>query len=119
MSHAITRDQAVSMATRLSARDARYQQERAAIESGLIRKATVSVAAAGMGALKKHGVPDDIKGFPWKLAVWVGATALEVLSPAKSLLRPIAAATSDSVMAVYVHDAVLKGSLIAGEGGEI
>jgi hypothetical protein len=116
MHASLTKDQAIAIASRAHARDTRYRHEKHMIESGLVRKATVSLAAGAMGAMKKHGMANDIKGFPWKLAVWTVATAAEALS--KGMVQSIAAGISDSTMAVYVHDAVATCSLVAG-GGEI
>jgi hypothetical protein len=115
---AITKDQAIAIASRAHARDTRLRQHQSAIEAGLVRKATVSLAAAATGALKKHGVPNDIKGFPWKTGLVVGATLAEALSKSR-MWQSIFGGIADSNLAIYVHDAVATGSLVAGDGGEL
>jgi hypothetical protein len=109
----LSKDQALSIAARAHARDARHRAHKAAMELGLVRKASVSLAAGAMGALKKHGTPNDIKGFPWKLALWTVSTGFELMG--KGMLQAVAAGVSDSSMAIYVHDAVASGSLVAGD----
>jgi hypothetical protein len=113
----LSRSEALSIASRAHARDARHRLHKKAMELGLVRKATVSLAAGAMGAMKKHGVANDIKGFPWKLGLWTLATGFELMGT--GMLQAAAAGVSDSAMAIYVHDAVASGSLVAGDGGEI
>jgi hypothetical protein len=109
----LSKDQALSIASRAHAAQARHRLHKQAMELGLVRKASVSLAAGAMGALKKHGTPNDIKGFPWKLLVWGAATGLEMMG--RGMLQAAAAGVSDATMAIYVHDGVATGSLVAGD----
>jgi hypothetical protein len=120
MAHALSKEHLLSIAARSHSSQLRHRQHKRMIESTLIRKATVTIAAATMGAMKKAGWTDEIPGikFPWKLLGWTIATTAEVLAK-PGPLQAVAAGASDSFMAVYVHDAVATGSLIAGNGGEL
>lgn len=117
MANALSKEQAIALASRAHLANTKHRMHKRAIEAGLIRKATISLSAAGLGALKKHGVSNDIKGFPWKLALFTAATAGEALTD--GMLQSVLGAVGDATMAVYVHDAVASGSLVAGDGGEI
>jgi hypothetical protein len=117
VSSALTKEEAVAQLQRASNKEERHKHERTMLEAGLARKAVVSMSAAGMGALQRHGTPNDIKGFPWKLGLWTVATVVEVIAKPGGYLQAVAAGVSDSTMAVYVHDAVAKGTLVAGNGG--
>lgn len=99
------------------ARAARANLTTKALEATLVRKASGVSAAAGYGAMKLMHVPIDIKGFPWKLGVWLGVTVVEALT--KGAVQAAAAGLSDTTMAVYVYDAVAKKSVIAGDIGDI
>lgn len=89
------------------------------LESALVRKATLTLTAAGYGALTRHKVSNAVKGFPWKLGVWAGATILEALTD--GFVQQISGAVGDGTLVVYTHDGVATGTLIAGEadGGQI
>jgi hypothetical protein len=117
MATALTKDQAIALASRSHARDLKLRHHKRAIEMGLVRKACLSLGAAGLGALKKHGAPNDIKGFPWKLGLFTIASAGEVMT--EGMLQTALGAIADTTLVVYTHDAVATGSLVAGEGGEL
>jgi hypothetical protein len=98
-------------------RDKRAKVTMHRLESALVRKATITLTAAGFGAMTRHKVPNAVKGFPWKLGVWAGATLVEALTD--GFVQQMAGAVGDTTLGVYTHDAVAQGTLIAGDGGEI
>jgi hypothetical protein len=99
---------------RSHARDAKMRETMHKLKANVLRKALVTTGAAGYGALKRHKVPNDVKGFPWKLGLWTVFTTAEVF--AKGYLQTAAGALGDTTLAVYTHDAVAEGTLIAGNG---
>lgn len=99
---------------RALASNARHRAKVRGFENALIRKAAVSLTAGAYGMMRKHGVSDAVGGVPWKLPVWVGATLIEALT-GSATLGNFAAGVSDSTMAIYVKDAIEKGTFVAGE----
>jgi hypothetical protein len=104
---------------RLRNRDSRAKLGMQRLEHALVRKAAVATSAGVMGAMRRHGVPNEIKGFPWKMGIWTVATIFEALG--KGLVQSVAGGIGDSTLAIYTHNGVATGSLIAGEGngGEV
>lgn len=99
---------------RLHAATTKHRQSMRGLEMGLLRKATITVTSAGYGAMRKHAVPMSIKGFPWKLGVWLAATVTEVAVKSPAVVA-IAGAIGDTSLASYTEGAVASGQLIAGE----
>ncbi len=117
--HALmTKDEAINLASRAHARDARHRMKMRRIEGAIVRKSVVTLSAAGYGALHRFGIKDDVKGFPWKMGVWIGATLVEALV-SSPLVQNIAAGVSDSTMAVYTERSIATKSFVAGAGGEV
>jgi hypothetical protein len=100
-------------------RDLKHKHEMKVLEGALVRKALVTTNAGMLGAMDRLGVPKSVKGFPWKLGLWVGATIMEAVT--KGMLQQASAGVSDSTLAIYTHGAIAGGSLVAGEGdgGEV
>lgn len=119
---AMTHREAVAIASRSQNRDARHRMQVKHFEAALVRKAAVSMAAGAYGVAQRSGVKNDIKGFPWKMGVWLGATLVEALS--KGMVQSFAAGVSDATMAIYMENAIstktfVAGDAVSGEGGEI
>jgi hypothetical protein len=98
---------------RLHHATARHRQSMQKVETALLRKAVVATTAAGFGMMRRHSVSMSIKGFPWKLAVWLGATVTEAMT--KGGVQTVAGALGDTTLASYTEGAVAGGSLIAGD----
>lgn len=103
-----------SALARAQAIQARHRQHIKTFERGLIRKASVSLAAGSLGTIKRMGVKDDLHGFPWKLGLWLGATVGEALSRG-ALMQAFCAGVSDATMAIYIENAIVTKSLVAGD----
>lgn len=88
-----------------------------AIEGALLRKALITLTAGVYGAMTRYQISPTIKGFPWKLGVWVLGTIAEAST--KGMTQHAAGALADTTLAIYTHDAIATNSLIAGAGGEI
>lgn len=92
------------------------------LEGALLRKSMVTLSSSVYGAMNRYKVPVAIKGVPWKLGVFVVATATEVMT--RGMLQHAAAGLSDNTLGIYLYDAIGKGTFIAGEdenagGGEV
>lgn len=109
---------ALAIAQRAHSRDLRRKHRIRSFECALVRKATVSISAAGLGALKRHGVTDEVAGVPWKLPLWLLATLGEALS-GSATLTSFFAGVSDTTMAVYMANAIGNKTFVAGDGGEL
>ena len=107
---------ALAVAQRASNRDLRHRHKMRAFENALIRKASVSIAAGAFGAMKRHGVSDEVSGVPWKLPLWLGATLLEAFS-GSPVVSNFSAGISDATMAVYMTNAIAAKNWVAGAGG--
>ena len=80
----------------------------------LLRKSMVLGTAAGLGTLARYGVPNTVGGFPWKVALALGATVGEATT--KGAWQASFGGLSDSTIAIYTHNAVAQNTLIAGGG---
>jgi hypothetical protein len=100
-------------------RDMKHKQEKHMLAAALTRKGVVALTAGTYGAMDLYGVSKTIKGFPWKIAVWFGATLTEAL--ASGLVQQSAGGVSDVTLGLYLHDAIANKTIIAGdrEGGEV
>lgn len=113
----ITKEQAVSLANRWKRDKEKNRVRTRGFEAALVRKSAVAVTAGSFAALTRFKVRDDIAGvFPWKLGVFVLSTAIEALSD-NLFLTAFAAGVSDGSLATYMDRAIVKGDVIAGEGG--
>lgn len=101
---------------RMKSKDKRNTVRGKNLAHAIVRKAGVAATGAGLGALTAHGVSPDVKGFPWKLGVWLIAVATEAMTEGNA--QQLAGAIGDATLAVYSHDAVANKSLVAGDGGE-
>jgi len=95
----------------------RHRTKMRSFEHAIVRKGVVTLAAGGYGAMHRLGVKDDVKGFPWKMGVWLGATLVEALA-SNPIVQNVAAGVSDATMAVYTERSIATKSLVAGAGGE-
>jgi hypothetical protein len=108
---------AILVAQRAHARDYRRRQTVRSFEHALVRKAAVIMTAAAYGALKRNSVPDEIAGFPWKIAAWGGTTLVELLSNS-GVIKAFAGGMSDATAAVYTDRSIVNKTLVSGAGGE-
>jgi hypothetical protein len=97
-------------------RDHKHALAMRAVEGAFVRKSVGVLAAGTMGAMKRAAVPEDVKGFPWKLGLWTVAQLAQVLLD--GMPQQVAGGIADSTISIYTYNAVVKGTLIAGEGGE-
>lgn len=104
---------------RSHSRDLRHKAEKHMLTAALVRKGVVAVSSSLYGALDLYEVPKTIKGFPWKIGVWFAATLTEALSG--GLVQQTGGGVSDTTLALYLHDAIAKKTVIAGdrEGQEV
>lgn len=105
---------ASSQLARAQATNARHRMHVKSFERSLIRKASVSIAAGTYGTMKRFGIKDDLHGFPWKMGVWLGATVVEALSR-NQMVQSFAAGVSDATMAIYIDQAIVNKTLVAGD----
>ncbi len=109
-------DKLSEVQSRLEAAQSRIQRDKnntKHLESALVRKSVGAMSSGIYGAMNRFGVPVTIKGFPWKLGVWVGATVMEALT--RGMVQAASGAVSDNTMGIYIYDAVTKGTVIAGD----
>jgi hypothetical protein len=93
----------------------RARVKTAVAEQGVIRKVTIAGTGAGLGYWKKKGMPLEFLGVPSKLGLAGLATVVEIV--AKGAVQRFAGAVSDAALAVYTHEAVEAGAVVAGETG--
>jgi hypothetical protein len=98
-------------------KDLKHKHEMKALEGALLRKALVTLSAGVYGAMTRYGISPSMKGFPWKLGVWVISTVAEAST--RGMLQQVAGGLADTTLAIYTHDAIAKNSLVAGDGGEL
>lgn len=85
------------------------------MERMIIRKAGVLGTASVYGAMNRMGVPHELAGFPWKVAVGTIATVGEALSGGKT--QAVCAGIADATTAIYIERSISTGTVIAGNGG--
>jgi len=104
---------------RLQTREVKHKSSVKTLQAALVRKASVVTTAAVYGVMKRMGVPQDIKGFPWKLGVWALVTTVEATS--KGLMQQTAGGIGDITLGLWTHGAIAMKSWVAGdgEGGEV
>ena len=83
------------------------------LERTLVRKGSVLSTAATYGVLNRVGVPVDVGGFPWKIAVEALALAGEGMT--KGNIQAVFGGIADATAAVYVERSISMNTLIAGE----
>jgi hypothetical protein len=87
------------------------------LEGALLRKAAVTLTAGVLGATTKYKLSPSVKGFPWKLGVWVIFTMAEAATG--GMVQQAAGGAADATLAIYTNDAIASGNLVAGDGGEL
>lgn len=92
---------------------AKDKQSAKTLEGAFVRKSVSGLTAGAYGTMKRMGVSNTVKGFPWKLGVFSFATLVEAMS--KGMVQSAAAGVADMTFGIYLHDAIASGSLIAGE----
>ena len=85
-------------------------------ESLLWRKAAVLTTATTLGVMTRKQIPVTVAGFPWKVVVATAAQVVEGI--AKGPVQAVAGGMADAVTAIYTHDAIAGGTLIAGDGSD-
>jgi len=100
-------------------RDMKHKAANHQLAAAAVRKGVIALTAGGYGAMDLYGVSKTVKGFPWKIAVWFGATLTEAL--ASGMVQQTAGGVGDTTFALYLHDAIANKTVIAGdrEGGEV
>jgi len=83
------------------------------LENTLVRKTAVVATAGTYGTLNRLFVPNDVGGFPWKLAVLLMSQLGEGLSRGK--LQAALGGIADSTMAVYIERSIANNTLISGQ----
>jgi len=92
---------------------ARERLRRTTLEHTIVRKGTGVTTAAIYGSMNRMGVPVEIAGFPWKVAVATLAQLGEGLS--SGYTQAVFAGVADSTTAIYIERALSTDTLIAGE----
>lgn len=83
----------------------------------MVRKSSIMGTASVYGAMNRMGVPVEVAGFPWKLAVGTIANLGEALSGGKT--QAVCAGIADATTAIFIERAITTGTVIAGGGEEV
>lgn len=121
MANSLTKDQAVQIANRAKRERARNRDAARNLEVAVVHKASVALSAAGIGALQRAGVSNQIWGFPWKWPAFLVTTALEAWVPNR-IVSAIAGGASDALLAIYEDRSISNKAagwnalMVAGDG---
>lgn len=118
----LTKDQAVAIANRARRERQRNRQSSRNLEAAIVHKASVALSAAGIAALQRAGVSNQVWGVPWKVPAFLVFTALEAFLDNR-IASAIFGGASDATLAIY-EDRSIGGKYgtgwdalaVAGEG---
>jgi hypothetical protein len=110
---ALSTSKAMQIAQRAHSREIRRRHTVKGFEHALIRKAAVMLTAGAYGTLKRNSVPDEVAGFPWKIAAWAGSTLIEILAN-NGTVKSFAGGISDATAAIYMDRSIVNKTLVSG-----